>query len=47
MRDVATWIAAYSLIGAGDRPGVSECISAELAGKFDFEDEGGFKYNTP
>ena len=47
MRDVATWIAAYNLIGAGDRPVVSGRISAELAGKFDFEDEGGFKYNTP
>jgi hypothetical protein len=47
MADVATWIAAYTLIGAGDRPAVPASISAELAGKFDFEDEGGFKYNTP
>jgi hypothetical protein len=46
MADVATWIAAYTLIGAGDRPVVSERISAELTGKLDFEDEGGFKYNT-
>jgi hypothetical protein len=46
MRDAATWIATYNLIGAGDKPPVSDRLTAELAGKFDFEEKG-FKYNTP
>jgi hypothetical protein len=47
MRDVATWIATYNLIGAGDKPPLSNHVTAELAGTHDFEDGSGFKYNTP
>jgi hypothetical protein len=45
--DVATWIAAYALIGAEDTAKAASRIAAKLLGTLKFNDASGFEYETP
>jgi hypothetical protein len=47
LRDVATWIAAYALIGAEETVEAASRIAAKLVGTLTFTDASGFKYSTP
>jgi hypothetical protein len=49
MRDVATWIADYSLIGASEKARLTTqgSVRAALTGQVSYSDNGGFNYTTP